>query len=106
MNIPLTKTSDALEIIRRRYFSEPDARQDAEMQAYDLALDVAQAVYDLRAGTGLDRAAFAARVHLTAEQVNDLEDADFQGDPVAALQAIAAALDHRLQLTVVPRQAA
>jgi len=106
MNTTKAKTSDALAIIDQRFFSEPDPERDARMRAYDLALDVAQAVYDLRERTGLDQGAFAERVGLTAQQIDDLEDADFQGDPVAALQQLAAALDHQLHLSVVPRQAA
>ena len=95
------KTSDALEIIDRRYFQQPDPERDARMRAYDLALDVAQAVYDARATTGLDQAAFAKRVGLTPADVADLEDADHQ-EPVSALRQIAAALGKRLELRIVP----
>lgn len=106
MSTTSSRTHDGLEIIDRLYFAEPDPERDARARAYDLALDVAQAVYDLREATGLPQAEFAVRVGLSAEQISDLEDADFSGDPVATLHQIAAALDHELKLTVIPKQAA
>jgi len=99
-------TSDALEIMRRRYFDKPDPERDARMAAYGVALSVAQAVYDLREATGLDQGAFAERVGLMVTDIRDLEDADFCGDPVSTLNRIAEALNHEVRVTVVPKQAA
>ena len=56
------KTNDALAIIDHHLFADPDPEAEALGRAYDLALDVAQVVYDLREQTGLDQAAFAERV--------------------------------------------
>lgn len=99
-------TRDALAIIDACLFSQPDPAREVRMRAYDLALEVAQVIYDLRAETGLDQAAFAERVGRTAQEIADLEDADFPGDPVDVLHTIAATLGHRVTLSVTPKQAA
>ena len=83
---------------------DPTPEDEAMRRAYDVALDVAQAVYDLREETGLDQAAFAERVGLTAADIDDLEDADHR-EPVPTLRHIAEALGRRLELRVVPVEA-
>jgi ribosome-binding protein aMBF1 (putative translation factor) len=77
-----------------------DPEREARRRLYRLAMDVAQSVYDLREATGLDQAAFAERVGLTATDIEDLEDADHR-DPVPALHHIAEALGRRLELRIV-----
>ena len=82
---------------------DPTPEDEAERRAYDVALDVAQVVYDLREEMGLDQAAFAERVGLTTADIDDLEDADHR-DPVPTLRHIAEALGRRLELRVVPME--
>ncbi|MCE3244631.1 MAG: hypothetical protein K0S72_754 [Arthrobacter sp.] len=57
-------------------FPVPDPKREAEARAYNVALDMAQVIYDLREETGLGQAAFAERVGFTAAEIEDLEDAD------------------------------
>lgn len=73
-------TTNGLEIIKRRHFSSPDAARDARTSAYRTLMEIAQVVYDLRENAGCSVDEFAARVGLSPEAINDLEEADFQGD--------------------------
>lgn len=96
-------TTDAAEIIRRRYFADRSpAELDKAYQEEKGRLDVAQTICELRTKAGLSQRALAKLVGTTASVICRLEDADYDGHSVATLRRIATVLDKRLEIRFVP----
>jgi ribosome-binding protein aMBF1 (putative translation factor) len=96
-------TSDAAEIIRRRYFADRSSVDlEKAYQEEKGRLGVAQAIYELRTKAGLSQRALAKLVGTTASVISRLEDADYEGHSLATLRRIATALDKRLEIRFVP----
>ena len=93
-------TSDALEIIVRRYYrGRPERETDlAEMEAN---VAVADNTRDARTKAGLSQRGLAKLVGTTASVICRLEDADYEGHSLAMLNRIAAALDKRVEIRFV-----
>ena len=68
----------------------------------DVKVDIAQQVYDAREAAGLTRVQLAERAGLTATIIEDLEEADYEGDAAAMLGRIAAALGRRVEVRMTP----
>lgn len=95
------KTTDAVEILTRRYF--PKRHDLDEAYAKESAnLEVGRKIYDLRTEAGLTQAALAKLVRTTASVISRLEDADYDGHSMAMLRRIAAALNKRVEIRFVP----
>jgi ribosome-binding protein aMBF1 (putative translation factor) len=94
-------TTDALEIIDRRYFAgRPDRLAAlAEARADD---DVARKIRELRTAAGITQRQLAKMIGSTASVICRLEDADYEGHSLAMLNRIAAALNKRVQIDFVP----
>lgn len=94
-------TTDALEIMDRRYFEGKPEMLAAleEARAND---EVARKIYALRTKAGLTQRELAKLVGTTASVICMLEDADYKGHSLSMLRRVAAALDRRLQLRIVP----
>jgi len=94
-------TSDAVQIVYRRYFEgHPDRVALLEEERANAA--IARQIYELREKAGLTQRELAALVGTTASAICRLEDADYQGHSLAMLRRIAAALDKRLEIRFVP----
>lgn len=100
MSIRTTTTSDALEIIRRRYFSDPDPAREARMDFYRSEFEVAQMIYDLREAAGLTQKELAALVGTSQSVVSRLEDADYKGHSLQMLHRIARALGKEVHIRI------
>jgi ribosome-binding protein aMBF1 (putative translation factor) len=96
--------TDAVDIIRRRYYEgKPDRLAALEQaRAND---DVARKIAALRREAGLSQRQLAGLVGTTASVICRLEDADYEGHSLAMLQRIAAALDRRVTIDFVKVQA-
>jgi transcriptional regulator with XRE-family HTH domain len=94
-------TSDAVEILHRRYFEGKPERMALLRQAR-LDADVAQKVYDLRTEAGLTQRQLAERVGTTASVICRLEDAAYEGHSLSLLQRIAAAVGRQVEVRFVP----
>ena len=94
-------TTDALEILYRRFFNGQRERLKAleEARADD---EVARKIFELRKKAGLTQAQLANMTGTTASVISRLEDADYEGYSLALLRRIAAALDKRVEIGVVP----
>ncbi len=104
--MPTTKrktTSDAVEILHRR-FSAGRPERLAELEEARASAAVARAAYELRTKAKLSQRELARRVGLAPATVAQLEDDDFEGDMLALLQRIAAALNKTVEIRVVPRK--
>lgn len=94
-------TTDALEIMDRRYFEGKPEMLAAleEARAND---EVARKIYALRTKAGLTQRELAKLVGTTASVICMLEDADYKGHSLSMLRRVAAALDRRLEIRFVP----
>lgn len=95
------KTSDALAIIDRRYFSTADAAAELD-QARESAA-VARCLHELRTSAGLTQKQLAERVGTTHTAISRLENDDYDGHSLAMLRRIAAALGKHVEIRFVPR---
>jgi DNA-binding XRE family transcriptional regulator len=94
-------TTDAVEILHRRYFEgKPDMLAALEeARAND---EVARKIYALRTKAGLSQRQLAKLVGTTASVICLLEDADYEGHSLSMLRRIAKALDRRVEIRFVP----
>lgn len=94
-------TSDAIEIMHRRYYEGKPERIAAleEARADD---EVARKILQLRTQAGLSQRELAKLVGTTASVICRLEDADYEGHSLPMLRRIAAALDRRVEIRFMP----
>jgi DNA-binding XRE family transcriptional regulator len=94
-------TTDAVEIIHRRYFKGKPERLNAleEARADD---EVARKSFELRTKAGLTQAQLAKVIGTTASVICRLEDSDYEGHSLAMLRRIAGALNQRVEIRFVP----
>ena len=94
-------TSDAVEILHRRYYQGRPDRLAAleEARAND---SVARKLTSLRLQAGLTQRQLAKLVGTTASVICRLEDADYEGHSLVMLNRIAAVLKQRVEIRFVP----
>src|SRR5207249_10702178 len=94
-------TTDAIEILHRRYYQGRPDRIAAleEARAND---EVARKIYQLRTKAGLSQRQLAKLVGTTASVICLLEDADYEGHSLSMLRRIATALHRRVEIRFVP----
>jgi len=90
-------TTDAVEILHRRYFEGKPERQ-AELEEERANAEVARKIHELRQKAGMTQAELAKLVGTTASVICRLEDADYEGHSLSMLRRIAAALDRRIEI--------
>ncbi|HVT28013.1 MAG TPA: XRE family transcriptional regulator [Lacipirellulaceae bacterium] len=94
------KTRDGLKILDMHFGTFPgDEELDAQ---FDEQIDVAQALYDARTAARLTQSQVAKRAKTTQQVISQLEDADYQGHSLSMLRRIAAALNRRVEIRLVP----
>src|SRR5215510_7956181 len=96
-------TTDAVEILHRRYYQGRPGRLAAleEARAND---NVARKLTSLRLQAGLTQRQLAKMVGTTASVICRLEDADYEGHSLAMLNRIATALNRRVEIHFVPAE--
>ncbi len=104
--MPKTKkrpTTDAVEILHRRYYKGKPERLAAleRARAND---QLARKIVALRTEAGLSQRQLARRVGTTASVICRLEDADYEGHSLAMLNRIATALNRRVEIRFVPAE--
>jgi len=94
-------TSDAVEILHRRFYEGKPGRiaQLEERRAED---EIARKIHALRTGAGLTQQKLAELVGTTASVISRLEDADYEGHSLTMLKRIAAAMNKRVEIRFVP----
>ena len=94
-------TSDALEILRRRYYAgKPD--REAALEQERANAEIAREIYALREDAGLTQKQLADLVGTTPSVICRLEDADYEGHSLSMLRRIAEALGRRVEVRFVP----
>lgn len=95
------RTTDAVEIMHRRYFEgKPKRLQELEEERANA--EVARKIYELRQKAGLTQQELAKLVGTTPSVICRLEDADYEGHSLSMLRRVAAALDKRVEIRFVP----
>ncbi len=97
------KTSDAVEILHRRYYEGKPERIAALEQAR-AEDELARKIYRLREQAGLTQKELAKRVGTTASVISRLEDSEYQGHSLTMLKRIAAAVNQRVEIRFVPKK--
>jgi len=97
------KTSDAVEILHRRYYEgKPDRISELEeARAED---ELARKIYELREKAGLTQERLAKLVGTTPSVISRLEDSDYEGHSLTMLKRIAAAMDKRVEIRFVSQK--
>ena len=94
-------TTDALDILQRRYY-EGRPQRLASLEEERLNAKIAREIYDLRSTAGLSQRQLAELVETTASVICRLEDADYEGHSLSMLQRIATALKKSVEVRFVP----
>lgn len=94
-------TTDAVEILHRRYVAGSPKRE-AALEEARLNAAIAQEIYDLRVKAGLTQKQLAELVGTSHSVISRLEDADYEGHSLSMLQRISLALKYRLRITFEP----
>ena len=94
-------TSDAVEVMQRRYY-EGKPERIAALETARVNDAVARKIYELRTKKRLTQRQLADLVGTTASVICLLEDADYDGHSMAMLNRIAAALNQRVEIRFVP----
>jgi DNA-binding XRE family transcriptional regulator len=94
-------TSDAVEILHRRFYESKPARLKnlEEARANE---EIARKICELRAAAGITQTQLAKLIGTTASVICRLEDADYEGHSLALLRRIASALNQRVEIRFVP----
>ena len=90
------KTTDAVDILHKRYV-EGDSEMEVLVKKERIRAEVAAELYHLRTQLGLSQRALAKKSGTSASVICKLENADYDGDSLAMLRRIAAALNKRVQ---------
>jgi len=93
--------SETLQYFWDRYIGE-DPERIAEYEQAAADVDIARAIYDMRAQAGLTQRQLAKKVGTTASAICRLEDADYEGHSLAMLRRIAEALGKRIEIRFLP----
>jgi len=96
-------TTDAVEILHRRYF-EGKPKMIALLEEERANADIAQKIYDLRTRAGLSQRQLAKLIGTTASVICRLEDADYEGHSLAMLRRIASVLNRRVEIRFIVNQ--
>lgn len=95
------RTTDAVEIMHRRYFEgKPERLQELEEERANA--EVARKIFELRQKAGLTQQELAKLVGTSPSVICRLEDADYEGHSLSMLRRVAAALDKRVEIRFVP----
>ena len=94
-------TSDAVEVLHRRFYEGKPSRLKnlEEARANE---EIARKIWELRTAAGLTQTQLAKLIGTTASVICRLEDADYEGHSLAMLRRIGAALNQRVQIRFVP----
>lgn len=94
------KNTDAVKILDRMMENDGGLGQLAREAMVNA--EVAQLIYDVRTKAKLTQKQLADLVGTTQSVIARLEDADYEGHSLSMLQRIAAAVNQRLEVRLVP----
>ncbi|MCZ8025571.1 MAG: XRE family transcriptional regulator [Microcystis sp. M53603_WE2] len=95
----MPKTTDALKIIHQIIADDPTIQEQIALESINA--EIAQLIYDSRTKAGLTQQQLADLIHVEKSVIEDLEDADYQDNPLIMLQKIATALNQKVKMSLV-----
>lgn len=96
------KTTNAVEILHRRYVGE-DPERKAALEAARVHAEVARTIYDLRTEAGLSQKELADLIDTTQSVISRLEDEDYEGHSLGMLNRVARALNQKLTVVMTAK---
>jgi ribosome-binding protein aMBF1 (putative translation factor) len=94
-------TSDAVEILHRRFYAGRPSRLK-KLEETRANEEIARKIHALRTSAGLTQSQLAKLIGTTASVICRLEDADYEGHSLAMLRRIGGALNQRVEIRFVP----
>ncbi len=94
-------SSDAFEWAYNEFVAG-DPESEALFKEYEVKADIAQQIHDLRNQADLTQAELAKLVGITESIIQDLEEADDEGDSLGMLVRIGSALNRKIEVRFVP----
>ena len=94
------RTSDALALVQELTGQSQEMADLIEQEHANL--DIGRKIYELRTKAKLSQAGLARKVGTTQSVISRLEDADYDGQSLAMLRRIAAALEKRVEIRFLP----
>ncbi|MBM4027307.1 MAG: helix-turn-helix domain-containing protein [Planctomycetes bacterium] len=98
------KTSDAVDVLHRRYIQGSRTRAES-LKIERENLSIAEQIHTLRTQAGLSQKQLAAKVGTTQSVISRLEDADYDGHSLVMLRRIASALHQKVEVRFLPEDA-
>jgi ribosome-binding protein aMBF1 (putative translation factor) len=95
----MPKTTDAIKIIHQMIADDPTIQEQLALESINA--EIAQLIYDSRTKAGLTQQQLADLIHVEQSVIEDLEDADYQDNPLIMLQKIATALNQKVKMSLV-----
>jgi ribosome-binding protein aMBF1 (putative translation factor) len=95
----MPKTTDAIKIIHQIIADDPTIQEQIALESINA--EIAQLIYDSRTKAGLTQQQLADLIHVEQSVIEDLEDADYQDNPLIMLQKIATALNQKVKMSLV-----
>ena len=97
------QTSDAVEILHRRYYRGKPQRI-SQLERTRTEDQLARKIHELREEAGLTQARLAKMIGTTESVISRLEDSDYSGHSLTMLRRIASAVGKRVEIRFVPRK--
>ena len=94
-------TSDAVEVLHRRFYEGKPSRLKNLEEARANG-EIAREIYALRTAAGLTQTQLGKLIGTTASVVCRLENADYEGHSLGMLRRIGTALHQRVEIRFVP----
>ncbi|MBI3736409.1 XRE family transcriptional regulator [Candidatus Sumerlaeota bacterium] len=98
----LRKTKNAISILDAMIGDDPNMRR--LISEAEIRMDIGRKAYDAREAAGLTRSKLARRVGVKTSDIEDLEEADYDGDALSLLRRVAEALGGRVEVRFVRRR--
>jgi predicted transcriptional regulator len=95
----MPKTTDAVKIIHQMIADNPAIQEQIALES--LNAEIAQLIYASRTNAGLTQQQLADLIHVEQSIIANLEDADYEDNPLIMLQKIATALNQRVKMSLV-----
>jgi ribosome-binding protein aMBF1 (putative translation factor) len=100
----MSETNDALKIIRKSIDRDPELQEMVRESSVNA--QVSLIIYDVRKQAGLTQKQLADLIGTTQSVIARLEDADYEGHSLSMLARIAAALDRKIKIEMLPKEVA
>ena len=100
----MSEINDAMKIIQESIDRDPELQE--MVRESSINAQVSLIIYDVRKQAGLTQKQLADLIGTTQSVIARLEDADYEGHSLSMLVRIAAALDRKIKIEMLPKEVA